>query len=84
MNDKIDPFKTAIELLNAKIKHMYSLIEEYLQNIMNAPSTINRLLTYYHIGFDPAYPDKTYIMFGGKIIREYTLVKPSYRGGETI
>lgn len=76
-----NPFETAIKLLNAKIKHMDSLINAYLENIMNAPSTINRILTYYAIGFDPAYPNKTYIMFGGLKIREYTLVKPSYKGG---
>ena len=76
-----NPFEMAFRLLNAKIKYMESLIEQYLENIMNAPSTINRILTYYSIGFDPAYPNKTYIMFGGLKVREYELVRPSYEGG---
>ena len=75
-----NPFEKGIRMLNEAISEMYQLIEEYLQNVFNAPSTINRILTYYAIGFDPAYPNKTYIMFGGMKIREYELEKPNWKG----
>ena len=76
-----NPYEKGIRILNETINKNYQLMEEYLQNIFNAPSTVNKILTYYAIGFDPAYPNKNYIMFGGKKIREYEFVKPNWKGG---
>lgn len=74
-------YKKIIETIDKIIKEFYSQIEKYLQNIFNAPSTINRIIKYYAIGFPSDYTsNKRYIMFGGMIIREYELVMPKYDG----
>ena len=61
-----------IDAVDAILKKVYSEMNDYFENILNAPSTINRVIKYYHLGFNPGEPDSRYIMFvGGKIIREY-------------
>lgn len=54
-------------------------MEKYLENIQNSPSTINRLIGYYHYARNPDEPLKEYIVFAynGKvtIIKEYDLKK---------
>lgn len=54
-------------------------MEKYLENIQNSPSTINRLIGYYHYARNPDEPLKVYLVFvyNGKvrIIKEYDLKK---------
>lgn len=58
-------------------------MEKYLENIQNSPSTINRLIGYYHYARNPDEPLKEYLVFAynGKvtIIKEYDLKKETDR-----
>lgn len=58
-------------------------MERYLKNIVNSPSTINRLIGYYHYARNPDEPLKEYLVFAynGKvtIIKEYDLKKETDR-----
>ena len=44
-------------------------MEKYLENIQNSPSTINRLIGYYHYARNPDEPLKEYLVFAynGKV-----------------
>ena len=74
----INNYDYIIETINNIIKKLYSLIEEYLQNIFNAPSTINRVLKYYAIGLNPSEPNKRYVYFMGLKVKEFELVLPEW------
>ena len=74
----INNYDYIIETINNIIKKLYSLVEEYLQNIFNAPSTINRVLRYYGIGFNPSEPNKRYVYFMGLKVKEFELVLPEW------
>ena len=74
----INNYDYIIETINNIIKKLYSLIEEYLQNIFNAPSTVNRVLRYYGVGFNPSEPNKRYIFFKGMVVKELELILPKY------
>lgn len=52
---------------------LYSAMNDYLENIFNAPSTINRIMRYYAIGIDDNKPLERYIMFGGTIVAVYKI-----------
>lgn len=73
-------YRTIIRTYENIIKKLYSAINNYLQNILNAPSTINRVLKYYGIGFNPSEPNKRYIYFNGEVVKEFELVLPRYDG----
>ena len=66
-------------IMDAK-KRMYKDMNEYMENIFNAPSTINRIMRYYH-QCNIMGDDKEYIGFVNgdnnivEIIREYDLDK---------
>lgn len=74
----INNYDYIIETINNIIKKLYSLVEEYLQNIFNAASTINRVLRYYGVGFNPSEPNKRYIFFKGMVVKELELILPKY------
>lgn len=74
----INNYDYIIETINNIIKKLYSLIEEYLQNIFNAPSTVNRVLKYYGVGFNPSEPNKRYVFFKGMVVKELELILPKY------
>lgn len=59
------------------LKKKYMRVEKYLENILNSPSTINKVLTYYQVGFSTDHT-KMYIMFQDKIIRTYGISKEDY------
>lgn len=67
-------YNVIVETIDNILYELYSEMEKYMENIFNAPSTINKILTYYALGFNPAEPTKRFIMFGGKIIREYEII----------
>lgn len=73
-------YDVVIETVNRILSELYEEMEKYLENIFNAPSTINRIMRYYAIGFNDNEPNKRYIMFGGTIVREYEIVLPKYDG----
>ena len=58
-------------------------MERYLENIVNSPSTINRLIGYYHYARNPDEPLKEYLVFAYNekvtIIKEYDLKKETDR-----
>lgn len=58
------------KILQLSKKYMYmrhTELNAYLENIMNAPSTINRILTLYTLEYKP-YTGLYYLMFGDKLI----------------
>lgn len=59
--------------LDKMFKTLYSAMNDYLENIFNAPSTINRIMKYYAIGIDDNKPLERYIMFGGTIVAVYKI-----------
>lgn len=73
-------YEVIINTIDNIFHKLYSLMNEYLEYIFNAPSTINRIMKYYAIGFQDGEPTKRYIMFGGTIVREYELIMPEYEG----
>lgn len=66
-------------IIQNNLMKVYSTINDYFENIMNAPSTINRILPYYGYAVNVDDPTKRYIVFNGEIIREYTLSFPKKR-----
>ena len=73
-------YEVIVKAVHDAIHKLYSLMNEYMEYIFNAPSTINRIMRYYAIGFQDGEPTKRYIMFGGTIVREYELIIPEYEG----
>ena len=52
-------------------------IEKYLENIFNSPSTINKVLSYYQIGYSEDYSEM-YLLFKDKIVRTYGISEEDY------
>lgn len=75
-------FDTIIEIYNQTMGKIYKAMNDYLENIFNSPSTINRIMKYYVVGFpaDPSVHER-YIMFGGTIIRIYEMTFPEIECG---
>ena len=67
------------EIIQDTLSKMYKEMNEYFENIINSPSTINRISKYYAIGLpsDPTIHER-YIMFGGTIVRKYVIENPKY------
>lgn len=63
--------------INRVLSNIYKDMNDYLENIITAPSTINRIYKYYAIGLpsDPTVNER-YLMFGGTIIRKYVIENP--------
>ena len=74
----MDNYRTVNQLVNEALRKFHKIMNDYLENILNAPSTINRILKYYAIGFQEGNYNKRYIMFKGMIVIEYELVMPEY------
>ena len=77
----INNYDYIIEIVNKMMKKLYSVIEEYLEYIFNAPSTVNKVITYYRIGYNPSEPHKEYIYFKDILVKEFELVLPKYNKG---
>ena len=58
-----DRFKIIRDTITEMIKVFYGYMEDYLQNIFSAASTINRVLSYYKIGISTDDKNKRYIIF---------------------
>lgn len=69
-------YEKLFKTLSKAISELYYQLNDYLENIFNSPSTINKIMKYYAIGFDPTETNKRYIMFGGTVVREYVLELP--------
>lgn len=82
MTDNYDIIR---KLTNATIRKMYKEMNDYLEYILKLPSTINRIMRYYAIGF-PSNPStlERYIMFCGIIVRKYVIEFPKYGEFESI
>ena len=78
---QIEPIQKGIQIIKDAIMEVYQQIEEYLLNIFNSPSTINRLLPYYSIGFDSTETNKKYIMFNGVIVKKFEVDLPNVECG---
>ena len=79
-NKKMELIQKGIQIIEEAITEVYLQIEGYLFNVFNSPSTINRLLTYYTIGFDSG-TNKRYIMFNGVIVKEFEVDLPNVECG---
>lgn len=66
-------YSTIINAIDEIFRTLYSAINHYFENIFNSPSTINRIITYYAIGLQDGVHDKRFIMFNGKVVREYKI-----------
>lgn len=62
-----------IDAVTIGVLGFYSEMEDYLQNIFNAPSTINRLLTYYSFAYNVEEPYERYLLFGGCIVKTFKM-----------
>lgn len=51
----------------------YKEVNDYLENILNAPSTINRLLTHYSVGKKVGNPLEMCIIFHGQVVKVFSL-----------
>ena len=80
-NKQLEPIQKGIQIIQEAITEVYKQIEEYLFNVFNSPSTINRIMRYYAIGFDSTVTNKRYIMFGGTIVKEFEIDLPKVECG---
>lgn len=66
-------YEVIVNTLDKIFTRLYSAMYDYLENIFNAPSTINRIMKYYAIGINNDKPLERYIMFGGTIVAVYKI-----------
>lgn len=66
-------YEVIMNSIDKIFKTVYSAMNDYLENIFNAPSTINRIMRYYAIGIDDSKPLERYIMFGGTIVAVFKI-----------
>ena len=66
-------YDIVVKTLNILFTILYSTMNDYLENIFNAPSTINRIMKYYAIGFNVDKPLERYVMFRGKIVAVFKI-----------
>lgn len=64
-------YSKVLECIDNIIKTFYLAMEEYMEYIFNAPSTINRIIKYYSYGFSFDKPNERYIMFNGIIVKVF-------------
>ncbi len=61
------------DILNHILYVWYKEVNDYLENILNAPSTINRLLTHYSVGKPVDNPLRMCIIFHGQVVKVFSL-----------
>lgn len=68
------------EVINEILRKIYKSMNDYIEYVLNSPSTINRIFRYYAVGLpdDPTVPER-YIMFGGTIVRKYVFEMPEVK-----
>ena len=66
-------YEVVINTIDKILTTLYSAMNDYFENIFNAPSTINRIMKYYAIGINNDKPLERYIMFGGKIVKVFEI-----------
>lgn len=69
-------YSSVLEYIDSIIKKFYSVIEEYLEYIFNSPSTINRIIRYYTLGYSPYKVNERYILFNGKVVKTFFIYVP--------
>lgn len=68
-----------VKAINDILTRMYKAMNDYLENILNAPSTINRIFKYYSIGVpEDITLHERYILFKGTVIRTYVIEEPNF------
>lgn len=69
--------KTNIQQFKDAVDHIlyvwYKEVNDYLENILNAPSTINRLLMHYSVGKKVDNPLEMCIIFRGQVVKVFSL-----------
>ena len=59
------------------IRKRWNEMEKYLEHILNSPSTINKVLPYYGIGYSEDLSEM-YLLFKDKIVRRYGISDEDY------
>jgi len=72
-----DNYKYVREVINQMLYQVMTRISQYLENIIKAPSTINRIIMYYGWGNNIDKPSEWYITFNDQIIKTFEIVLPS-------
>ena len=70
-------YQVISDTVELMLNKRYKVIEKYLENIINSPSTINRIVKYYHIVFSEDYT-MVYLLFKDTIIRRYGITRKDY------
>ena len=73
INDEQNRYNVIIEKQNEIYRTIYSDMNRYFEHIFLLPSTINRIIRYYHIAIRDGDFIHRYIMFQEHIIREYEI-----------
>lgn len=68
-----DNYKYVRDAINKMLYRVMTEISRYLENIIKAPSTINRIITYYGWGNNIDKPSEWYITFNDQIIKTITI-----------
>ena len=71
------------ETICKTIRAIYADMNDYLKNILDSPSTINRIFRYYSVGYpeDLSVPER-YIVFDETIVRRYVIEVPKIDGDD--
>ena len=70
-------FRVASKILEKQYLKKLARIEKHLEYVFNSPSTVNRVIKYFRIGYST--DGKTlYLLFGDKVVREYDISRDAY------
>lgn len=70
-------FRVASTILEKQYLKKLARIEKHLEYVFNSPSTINRIIKYFRIGYST--DGKTlYLLFGDEVVREYDISRDAY------
>lgn len=73
MNNEYPNFEYVDKTVKKILYNFYSSINDYLQNILNSPSTANKLIKHYAVASKDDEPYYAYILFDNKIVRRFEI-----------
>lgn len=69
-----DNYKYVRDAINKMLYQVMAQINQYFENILKAPSTINRIIIYYGWGNNIDKPSEWYITFNDQIIKTFEVI----------